>query len=106
MEHNDFVHPVEKLRSEMVTQLLQNGPLHALEPFATERRTAILQNPMASDVRGHNHDRVLEVDSTALSVCKTPVVKDLQQDVEHVGVGFFDFVEKHHTIWTTSHGLR
>ena len=106
MEHNNLVHPVQKLRPEMMTQLLQNCLLHALEPVARERSTAILQNPMTADVRSHNHDRVLEVDGAALPVCKTPVVKDLQQDVEHVAVGFLDFVEKHHTIWTTPHGLR
>src|ERR1700722_15400732 len=103
MEHNDLVHPVQELRPEMLPQLFQHRPLHALEPFAGKRSTAVLQNPMAPDVRGHNHDRVLEVDGATLPVSKTPVVKDLQQDVEHIAVGFLDFVEKHHTIWTTSH---
>src|SRR5271170_6635287 len=106
MEHNDLVHTVQKLRPEMMAQLLQNCLFHALELVAGERSTAILQNPMTADVRGHNHDRVLEVDGPTLPVCKTPVVKDLQQDVEHVAVGLLYFVEKHHTIWTTSHGLR
>src|SRR5579863_1862423 len=104
MENNNLVYPVQKLRPKMMAQLLQNRILHPLELIAGESSTAILQNPMAPDVRGHNHDRVLEVDGATLPVRKTPVVKDLQQDVEYVAVGFLDFVEKHHTIWTTSHG--
>src|SRR5262249_12387923 len=106
MEHDQLVHPIQEFRAEVMAQFLQHGSFHALETVAAESSTAIFQNPMTPNVRCHDHDRVLEIDGTPLPVCKTPVVKNLQQDVEHIGMGLFDFVEKDHTIWTTSHRLR
>ena len=61
---------------------------------------------MAADVGGHDHDGVLEIHRAALPIRETAVVQNLQQNVEHVGVRFFDFVEKDYTIWTTSDGFR
>ena len=44
---------------------------------------------------GHHDDRVREIDGVAVAVGQAAVVEHLQQDVEHVAVGFFDFVEQH-----------
>ena len=38
-------------------------------------------------------------------VGEPPVVEDLQQDVEDVGVGLFDLVEEHHGVGLAAHGL-
>ena len=43
----------------------------------------------------HDYDRVLEVDSAALCVGEPAVLEDLQQGIEHVGMGLFDLVEQH-----------
>jgi hypothetical protein len=48
-----------------------------------------------AQVRGHDDDRVPEVDPAALGVRQLPVLEDLEQDVEHLGMRLLDLVEKH-----------
>ena len=50
------------------------------------------------DVRGHDDDGILEIHRAALVVGQAAVVKHLQQDVEHIRVGFFDLVQQYHGI--------
>ena len=50
-------------------------------------------------------DRVAEVDGAALGVGEASVVEDLQQGVEHVGVGLLDLVEEHDRVRLAAHGL-
>ena len=47
-----------------------------------------------ADVRGHDDDGVLEIDGIAEAVGQMPIFKDLQQDVVHIRMGLFDFVEQ------------
>ena len=64
--------------------------------FVTAALAGDLLDHLAADVRGHHDDRVGEVDRVAVAVGEPAVVEHLQQDVEHVAVGFFDFVEQDH----------
>ena len=59
----------------------------------------------ARDVGGHDQDDVLEVHRPALAVGEPPVVHDLQEDVEDVGVGLLDLVEEHDGVRAPAHGL-
>ena len=43
-------------------------------------------------------DNVLEIDSSALAIGKTAVVQNLQQGIEDIVMGFFDFIEEHHGV--------
>ena len=56
-------------------------------------------------VRGHDDDGVLEVGRTTLVVGQTTVIQHLQQDVEHIGMGFFYFIEQHHRVGLTAYSL-
>ena len=56
-------------------------------------------------LRRHDQDGVAEVDRAALAVGETALFQDLQQRVEHVGVGLFDLVEQHHAERLAPHGL-
>ena len=38
-----------------------------------------------------------------LPLVKRPLIKDLEEDVEHVGVRLFDFVKKQHGIRAAAH---
>jgi hypothetical protein len=58
-----------------------------------------------ADVRGHHHDGVAEVHRAALRVGQAAVVEQLQQRVEHVGMGLLDLVEQHHAVRLAAHGL-
>ena len=56
-------------------------------------------------VRRHDQHDVGEVDRAALAVGEPAVVEQLQQDVEHVGVGLLDLVEQHHRVGPAPDGL-
>src|SRR5207302_9824351 len=47
-----------------------------------------------SEVRGHHDDDVVEQDLLALVVAHLAVVEDAEQDVEHVRMRFFDFIQQ------------
>ena len=89
MEHHGFIDAVQELGSEMVFQLVPHrvfdvgGVLahHALDDFGT-------------DVGGHGDDAVFEVHRAALAIGQASVVQYLQQDVEHIRVGFFNLVHQ------------
>jgi hypothetical protein len=51
---------------------------------------------LAAEVRGHDDERVAEVDRAALAVGQPAVVEHLQQHVEHVRVRLLDLVEQDH----------
>ncbi len=82
VEDDDLVDPVQELRPEV----LRHG----------------LGRP---DVRGHDHDRVAEVDRAALAVREPSVVEDLEEHVEDLGVRLLDLVEQHDRIGPAAHRL-
>ena len=49
-------------------------------------------------IRGHDQDDVAEIDVLAVVVGQLPVIHDLQQDVEEVGMGLLDLVEQQHAV--------
>ena len=65
--------------------------------FSSLERAALLAreglDAVGAEVRGHDQDRVLEVDRPALRVGEPAVVEDLEQDVEDVCVRLLDLVE-------------
>ena len=85
VEDHDLVHPVQELGTEVLPQDPQDMlRLLFLRPASSEN--------LAAEVRGHDHHRVPEVYGAALAVRKTPVVEDLQQNVEDVRVRLFNFI--------------
>jgi hypothetical protein len=58
-----------------------------------------------AEVGGHDQHGVAEVDRAALAVGEATLLEDLQQRVEHVGVGLLDLVEEHHRERLAPHGL-
>lgn len=62
-------------------------------------------NQIGTEVRGHDDYRITEVDRSPLPVGETPVVEYLQQNVEHIRVRFFHFIQQDDGIRTTAHRL-
>ena len=56
-----------------------------------------------TDVGRHDDDGVLEVDFATEAVGELAVVEHLQEQVEHVGVGLLDFVQKHDGVGLAAH---
>lgn len=63
------------------------------------------EDVLATDVGGEDDDGVAEVDEASLSVGEASVVEDLEEGVEDVGVGFFDFVEEDDGVGATAYLL-
>ena len=68
-----------------------------------ERR--VLEQVLGADVAGHDDDRVAEVDPATLRVGQVPVLEDLEEHVEDLGMGLLDLVEQHHRVALPAHGL-
>ena len=67
--------------------------------------THTLAYQLASKVRRHDDDSVLEVHGASLVVGQPAVVEHLKQDVEHVGMSLLNLVEQHHAVWLAPYGL-
>ena len=60
---------------------------------------------LAAQIGGQDDHAVAEVDGAPVTVGQPPVVEHLQQQVEDVGVGLLDLVEKDHLIGAAAHRL-
>ena len=60
----------------------------------------------AAEVRGHDDDRVAEVDGAALAVRQPAVVEHLEERVEDVGVRLLDLVEENDRVGPPPHRFR
>ena len=94
MEDDDLVDAVEELRAEVRPQLLEHRRAHD-RLFGAADLPLVIEDAMAADVRGHDDDRVAEIDRVALTVGQTALVENLQEDVEDVGMRLLDLVEEH-----------
>src|SRR5660397_161537 len=88
VEDHHIIHPVQELRLE--------GGLHGLH----HPRSHIflgevgVQNPLTADVAGHDDHSVPEADGATVAVCQPSLIKNLQQDIEHVRMGLLDLVQE------------
>ena len=60
---------------------------------------------MRADVAGHDDDRVAEVDAATLGIGQVPVLQDLEEDVEHLGMRLLDLVEQDDAVALAAHRL-
>src|ERR1041384_2334155 len=80
VEHDRFVNSVQEFRCEMSPQCVEHSFFHSLVLIAFSL-SAILENQMASDVAGHDDDRVFEIDDSTLPIGQSAVIEYLKQDI-------------------------
>src|ERR1044071_7008242 len=97
-EQDDLVNSIQELRPELTVQLF-----HDLIPSIVN---AQLLDPVAADVRGHDHNRILEIHGATLSIRQAAIIQNLQQNVEHLGMCFLDFIKKSYAVGLAADGLR
>ena len=92
------------------TRLRNSGRKLARTTAITWSLTASVSSPfrlihqeLRAEVRGHDDQRVAEVDGAALPVGQAAVVEHLQQHVEHVRVRLLDLVEQDDLIGPAPH---
>ena len=56
-------------------------------------------------IGGHYDDGVFEIYHPALGVSDTTVIQHLQQDIQHIRVGLFQFIKQNDGIWFPAHLL-
>jgi len=88
MEHNNLVDAVEELGTETLAQHIESLLLHPVVVLSLEG-----EDYLAGDIRGHDHDGVLEVDRAPMSIGQATVIEQLKQDIENVVMRLFDLVE-------------
>src|SRR4051794_11054621 len=104
MEDNRLIHTVQKLRPEVLPHLLEHHLLQPLVRFSRER-SAVAQDPVAPNVRSHDHDGVLKIYRPPLTIREPPVIEYLKHDIEDVMVRLLDLVEQNHGVRPPPNGL-
>ena len=112
VEDDYLVDAVQKLRPETALQgfehlgLVLGGFTAAFfVSHAEPERFGGCFDVLTADVRGHDDDGVLEIHHLPLPVGEAPVVQYLEKQVEDLGVGFFDLVEKNDAVGPVADGL-
>lgn len=102
-----LVDAVEELRTEEGRELVQQDIAQRTSTVVALPKPSIsIENALGANVAGHDDDGVGEVRRTAAPIGKAAVIKDLQQQIEDVGMGLLHLVEQQHGVGTPSHCLR
>ncbi len=108
-EDDHFIQTVQELGVECLLHFLPDQVLNFLGnhffPVDLEAETLALHQVPCADVGRHHDDHVFEVHGVAQPVSKLAVFQDLQQDVEHIRMRLFDFVQQNHGVGRTLHPL-
>ena len=103
MKNDCLINPIEKFGQEPRPQGLTNRFPHFL---VTATLLGKFLNHLAPHVRGHDDQGVCEIDRASLIVGKPAIIEHLQQNIEHVAVRFFDFIQEDNTVRTPTNRLR
>jgi hypothetical protein len=102
VEDDGVVEAVDELGVEcpvdLLADLLLDPVVLAGRRLRMEPQSGALADVARPEVRGHDDDRVLEVDHPAELSVRMPLVEHLEEDVEHVRVRLLDLVEEHHRV--------
>ena len=98
MKDDRLVDPVQELGGEVPPELLQYELLDLLRVLdllgAAESHPRPVDEVFGPDVRGHDDQRVLEVDEVPVGVGQDAVLQDLEEQVGDVGMSLLDLVEQ------------
>jgi hypothetical protein len=93
-ERDDRIEPVAEFRREQPV----DGFLVVPGAARMAKAHCRLGEVGRAGIGGHDQDDVAEIDLLAVVIGQFSVIHDLQQDVEQVRMGLFDFIEQQHTV--------
>ncbi len=94
-EHHDVIEAVDEFGAEVEPEFFDHLGFDFFELLGIEETVAVV---VAPDVGSEDYDGVLEVHSSALTIGEASVIQKLEEDVEDIRVGFFDFIKKDNAI--------
>ena len=84
--------------AEFGSELLVNR-LHFIAALAlTGKTNGGLAQALGAGIGSHDDDYIAEIGALSVIIGELAVVHHLQQHIENIGMGFFDFVEQQHAI--------
>src|SRR5262249_1146123 len=99
MKDDDFVEAIQKLGLKDTLGLIKNFVPHGIVIVSLNGRAKahhrLLFQQLGSDVRRHDDDGVSEIDLASQRISDLSVFQDLQKQMHHIRVRFFDLVKKH-----------
>ena len=87
LENHQIIDAVQEFRGEVGAQGIHYLPT---EFFGHQPR---IGNPLTADVRGHDDNRVFEIDGAALSISHPAIVQHLEEDVEYLRMRFLHLIQ-------------
>ena len=111
LERNDFVQAVQKFGGKLLVKGFPDDFVGQLATIFDIGRTksytaSEITDLACANIRGDDNNCVLKVHSIAVGVGKAAFVHHLQQNVEHIFVGFLNFIEQDDGIRATAHAFR
>ena len=88
--------------------LSSSGFIAFSKPSSSRHRFRIgcqLHQSLCRSVAGEDDDAVAEVDLAAFRVVHAALVEDLEEELEDVGMGLFDFVQQHDRVRPATDGF-
>ena len=107
MENEDLVYTVDEFRTEHLFDFFHDSGPHLFvgllcSGVVSKTKGLGLYDPLGADIGRHNDHSVLEIDFMPLGICYMTFIQNLQQDIEHVSMGFFDLVKEDHAVGVPS----
>ncbi len=90
----------------MVLDFLQNRFLHRLQLLAIHQEPHGLHEAfefIGPQVGGHDDDRITEIDFSATAIRQETLIKNLQEEIEHIGVRLLDLIQENHGVGIIAH---
>jgi len=103
LEHDDLIQTVQKLRTEMSTEISHN--LLLCFRFDISFLVDTVKKIRRTNVGSHDQNGILEVNSTSLRICDTSIIQYLQKHIEYIRVSLLDLIEKNNTVRFSSNSL-
>src|SRR5205807_19572 len=113
MEDDNLINTVDELRLEEPLQTFHCLRAHHLMLCLAASVTLLRQETHVSRtleisttcIASHNHNCILEVHSATLTIGQAPIIHDLQQRIEDLGMRLLNLVQQDNTIRTTTNLL-
>ncbi len=110
MENDDFIDAVQELGPEGPLQIRQDPVLNALIGLLRRRRPktdgSFPLEVLGTHVGGHDNHGIAKIYLPPLGIGEAAVLQDLQENIEDLRMGLFNFVEEDYRIGLLPHLFR